>query len=168
MIDFPKDVKDKFDIKDKPNQRPNNPQRYQQGHTGERNQSRQTVNLPKLIFRDEKGYRKKELFTEHAVAYADAMMKMTQTQLRKYYNEVKALDARIKANPDFKSNEALIGLLKSKVAYGMAKETDRDKKEAFKVLLNMTEQGIGWSTKPEYFEDFVLFFEAVIGFFKGK
>jgi CRISPR/Cas system CSM-associated protein Csm2 small subunit len=50
----------------------------------------------------------------------------------------------------------------------MAKETGRDKKEAFKVLLNMTEQGIGWSTKPEYFEDFVLFFEAVIGFFKGK
>jgi len=146
-----------------------NPQRQQHGQGRDRGQSgEQAVDLPRLIFRDEKGYRKKELFTEHAVAYADAMMKMTQTQLRKYYNEVKALDARIKANPDFKSNEALIGLLKSKVAYGMAKETDRDKKEAFKVLLNMTEQGIGWSTKPEYFEDFVLFFEAVIGFFKGK
>lgn len=164
MIDFPKNVKDRFGIKDKPHQRHGNPQKY----GGDKGQSEKLMNLPKLIFRDEKGYRKKELFTEHAVAYADAMTKMTQTQLRKYYNEVKALESRIKANPDFKINEALIGLLKSKVAYGLAKETDRDRKEAFKVLLNMTEQGIGWSTKPEYFEDFVLFFEAVIGFFKGK
>ena len=147
-----------------------NPQKKQYGHKKDRNYSKgQAVkNLPKLIFRDEKGYRKKELFTDHAVAYAEAMIKMTQTQLRKYYNEVKALESRIKANPDFKSNEALIGLLKSKVAYGMAKETDKNKKEAFKVLLNMTEQGIEWSTKPEYFEDFVLFFEAVMGFFRGK
>lgn len=146
-----------------------NPQRQQHGYSGDRQQSGgQTINLPKLIFRDEKGYRKKELFTECAVEYANAMEKMTQTQLRKYYNEVKALESRIKANPDFKANEALIGLLKSKVAYGLAKETDKNRKEAFKVLLNMTEQGIEWSTKPEYFEDFVLFFEAVMGFFKGK
>ncbi len=140
------------------------PQRQQERDRGQQ----YTVNLPKLVFRDENGYRKKELFTEHAIAYADAMINMTQTQLRKYYNEVKALEARIKANPDFKTNEALIGLLKSKVAYGMAKENDKNKKEAFKVLLNMTEQGIEWSTKREYFEDFVLFFEAVMGFFKGK
>ncbi len=145
-----------------------NPQRQQHGHSAEGGQSGQTLNLPELIFRDANGYRKKELFTEYAVKYADAMTKMTQTQLRKYYNEVKALEARVKANSDFKANEALIGLLKSKVAYGMAKENDRNKKEAFKVLLHMTEQGIEWSTKPEYFEDFVLFFEAVMGFFKGK
>lgn len=114
-----------------------NPQRQQQGRGGDRGQSGQAMNLPRLIFRDENGYRKKELFTEHAVVYADAMLRMTQTQLRKYYNEVKALEARIKANPDFKANEALIGLIKSKVAYGMAKETDNYKKEAFADFWNM-------------------------------
>lgn len=133
-------------------------------------QSEHSPSMPKIVFRDESNYRKKELFTDYALQYADELTrhKITQTQLRKYYNEVKALEARIKANPDFKANEALISLLKSKVAYGLAKETDRDKKEGFKVLLNMVEQGIAWSTKPEYFEDFVLLFEAVAGFFKGK
>ncbi len=133
-------------------------------------QSEHLPSMPKIVFRDKSNYRKKELFTDYALQYADELTrhKITQTQLRKYYNEVKALEARIKANPDFKANEALISLLKSKVAYGLAKETDRDKKEGFKVLLNMVEQGIAWSTKPEYFEDFVLLFEAVAGFFKGK
>ncbi len=127
-------------------------------------------NLPKIVFRDEQGYRKKDIFTNLAQTYADEMAKykMTQTQLRKYYNEVKALEARIKANPDFRVNEAIIGLLKSKVAYGLAKESDGNKKEGFRVLLHMVEQGIEWSTTPEYFEDFVLFFEAVVGFFKGR
>jgi len=143
------------------------PQRHGQGHT---QPEEHLPSMPKIVFRDESNYRKKELFTDYALQYADELTrhKITQTQLRKYYNEVKALEARIKANPDFKANEALISLLKSKVAYGLAKETDRDKKEGFKILLNMVEQGIAWSTKPEYFEDFVLLFEAVAGFFRGR
>ncbi len=126
--------------------------------------------LPKLVFRDSDNYRKKDLFTDTAQKYADEMAKykLTQTQLRKYYNEVKALEARIEANPDFKENEALITLLKSKVAYGLAKETDYEKKKGFEVLLKMVEQGIIWSTTSEHFQDFVLFFEAVVGFFRGK
>lgn len=126
--------------------------------------------LPKLDFRDSNNYRKKDLFTDTAQKYAEVMakFKLTQTQLRKYYNEVKALDARIEANPNFKEHEYLIALLKSKVAYGLAKETDYEKKKGFEVFLKMVEQGITWSTRPEYFKDFVLFFEAVVGFFRGK
>ncbi len=139
-------------------------------HDNRQRQVSESIDLPNLTFRDEQGYRKKELFTVHAQKYADEMarLRMTQTQLRKYYNEVKALEARIEANPDFMANEALIGLLKSKVAYGLAKETDREKRKGFEVLLKMVEQGIAWSTKKDYFKDFVLFFESVIGFFRGK
>jgi len=170
MIDFPNDVKDKLGIKDKPNQRPGNPQRYQQGKGRDRGQSGgQTVNPPKIVFRNN-GQLRRELLTSEAEEWADLLYDnkngVTATQLRNFFNEVKALQSRIEAG-GFVPNEAMIGLLKSKVAYAYAR-AEKKRKTGFGYLKSVIEQGSDMSKSEEAFNDFALFFEAVMGFFKGR
>lgn len=83
-----------------------------------------------------------------------------------FFNEVKALQSRIEAG-GFPSNEAMVGLLKSKVAYAYAR-AEKKRKTGFEYLQSMIEQGVELSKSKEDFDDFTLFFEAVMGFFKGR
>ena len=176
MIDFPKDVKDKFGIKDKPNQRHGNPQRYQQGQGGDRRQSEQTNPPPNIVFRAN-GQLRRELLTSEAENWADLLYDnksgVTATQLRNFFNEVKALQSRIEAG-GFAVNEAMIGLLKSKAAYAYAR-AEKKRKKGFEYLKSMIEQCVDLTFKSndqkeseKALNDFALFFEAVMGFFKGR
>lgn len=146
-----------------------NPQRQQGGHGGERRQAKQAIRPPEIIFRDKEQLRR-ELLTSEAEQWADYLddkgKGVTATQLRNFFNEVKALQSRIEAR-GFASNEAMIGLLKSKAAYAYARAEKRRKK-GFEYLKSMIEQGSDLSKSKEAFNDFALFFEAVMGFFKGK
>lgn len=146
-----------------------NPQKqfYQKAEGKKETESRNT--LPEIIFRSS-GQLRRELLTSEAESWADSLYDnkngVTATQLRNFFNEVKALQSRIEAG-GFAHNEAIIGLLKSKAAYAYARAEKR-RKRGFEYLKNMIEQCVDLSRSEEAFNDFVLFFEAVMGFFKGR
>lgn len=173
MIDFPKDIKNKFGIKDKPNQHFNSFQREQHEQSVDKKmQSEQInppINPPKIVFRAN-GQLRRELLTTEAEKWAECLYDnksgVTATQLRNFFNEVKALQSRIEAG-GYAPNEAMIGLLKSKAAYALAR-AEKKRKIGFEYLKSMIEQGADLSTSEEAFNDFALFFEAVMGFFKGR
>ncbi len=148
-----------------------NPQRQK----SERGQSRQT-RPPTIVFRDN-GKLRRELLTSEAENWADLLFDngkgVTATQLRNFFNEVKALQSRIEAG-GFTASEAMIGLLKSKAAYAYAR-AEKKRKKGFDYLKSMIDQSVDLIFKSnnqkkseEAFNDFALFFEAVMGFFKGR
>jgi CRISPR type III-A-associated protein Csm2 len=146
-----------------------NPQRPRQEHSGDRKLSTQSNTLPNIVFRNN-GQLRRELLTSEAENWADLLYDnkngVTATQLRNFFNEVKALQSRIEAG-GFAVNEALIGLLKSKAAYAYAR-AEKKRKNGFGYLKSMIEQCSDLSKSEEAFNDFALFFEAVMGFFKGR
>ena len=168
MIDFPEEIKKKYGIKDTPQHD------VKQSHRSDESfkkgtQGKQTSNFPKIEFRAN-GQLRRELLTSEAENWSELLYNngsgVTATQLRNFFNQVKALQSRIEGG-GFQSNEAMVGLLKSKVAYAYARaETKR--KAGFEYLKSMIEQGSDKSTSKEAFDDFALFFEAVMGFFKGR
>lgn len=147
-----------------------NPQKQQHGYSESRRPSgEQANNPPKIVFRTN-GQLRRELLTSEAETWADLLYDnkngVTATQLRNFFNEVKALQSRIEAG-GFVANEAMIGLLKSKSAYAYAR-AEKKRKTGFEYLKNMIEQCVDLSKSEEAFNDFALFFEAVMGFFKGR
>ena len=124
-----------------------------------------TTETPKIVFRENNKLRR-ELFTKDAKEWADRLYRVSDTQLRNFYNQVKALQAKIEST-GFEKNDALVGLLKPKAAYAAAKPENKKNKKEYGYLQNMIEQGVDHSTSAEFFEDFALFFESVLGFFKG-
>lgn len=62
---------------------------------------------------------------------------------------------------------ASLKISKSKVAYAYAR-AEKKRKTGFEYLQSMIEQGVELSKSKEDFDDFTLFFEAVMGFFKGR
>lgn len=169
MIDFPKDVKEKLGIKDVPKGQHSNQQKPQHWKDRDKDSTKHSINSPKIVFRKD-GYLRKDLLTSEAEKWADLLFDdrngVSATQLRNFFNEVKALQSRIEAG-GFLSNEAMVGLLKSKVAYAYAR-AEKKRKTGFEYLQSMIEQGVELSKSKEDFDDFTLFFEAVMGFFKGR
>jgi CRISPR type III-A-associated protein Csm2 len=146
------------------------------GQERERRQSGQKNPPPEIVFRTN-GQLRREILTSEAEVWADLLYDnkkgVTSTQLRNFFNEVKALQSRIEAG-GFTANEAMIGLLKSKAAYAYAR-AEKKRKQGFDYLKSMIEQGVDLIFKSndpkkseEAFYDFALFFEAVMGFFKGR
>lgn len=139
------------------------------GESEHSKQSEPKNNPPKIVFRDDRQLRR-ELLTSDAEKWANFLYDnkngVTATQLRSFFNEVKALQSRIEAG-GFTANDAIIGLLKSKAAYALVRAEKRRKK-GFKYLKNMIEQCVDLSKNEEAFNDFVLFFEAVMGFFRWR
>ncbi len=126
--------------------------------------------LQKINFR-ENGILRKELITSDAKKIADDFKNsgLTTTLMRKYYHEIKALEAKIEATEGsdeekYKKNEANIFMLISKVNYdGQRSET----KNRIAALKDFIEILIGEKVKNlQDFKDFVLLFEAIIGFAK--
>lgn len=127
---------------------------------------------PKDIeFRDN-GRLRRELLARDALDWAGALRGVSQTQLRNFYSEVKSLQARIQndRNGEFENYRALVGMLNAKVAYACAR-ANADSKGGFKNLEKMIKRCVYLSQldeSSEAFNDFALFFEAVLGFFRGK
>lgn len=128
-------------------------------------------------FRYEEGYFRKDghlkvsLLTTAAESYAAKFLErsqqqpLTSAQLRRFYNEVKALEARIEAG-GFEANAPLVKMLRSKVAYACPQRKENRKiPESFATFLW---EHIEHIRSKQDFEDFCLMFEAVVGFFYGK
>lgn len=114
----------------------------------------------------ENGRLKESLVTSYAEEHAGAFVRdrLNSSQLRRFYHEVKALEAKIDAG-GFEANAALVKLLRSKVAYACPIRGDKKVPESFARFLWTHLDQIG---SKENFKDFCVVFEAVVGFFYGK
>jgi len=88
-----------------------------------------------------------------------AELKLTSSQLRKFFNEVRSIEAQIDGK--FDEQKALILMLKSKVAYSVGKKTSKTPAE-FKDFIDACIDKIN---DEKDFKGFVKFFEAVVGYF---
>jgi CRISPR-associated protein Csm2 len=133
--------------------------------------------LPKidLGFREEieekKGDKKiiylndENLFDTVAKEWADAINRTKKTQARNFYDKILELEEKIKKD-DFESVYPFIKMLNSKVAYGVSRRVvSREFQEMMgQCLAQIKDNDNGQQT----FKHFKLFFEAVLGFFKGS
>jgi len=91
--------------------------------------------------------------------------KTKKTQVRNFYDKVLELENEIKKS-DFESMYPFIKMLNSKVAYGVTRDVVNCK---FQEMFNECLEQIKLDEKGEQtFKNFKLFFEAVIGFYKGR
>jgi CRISPR-associated protein Csm2 len=130
--------------------------------------------LPKidLSFREEKKGDKKiiylndeNLFDTVAKEWADAINRTKKTQARNFYDKILELEEKIKKD-DFESVYPFIKMLNSKVAYGVSRRVvSREFQDMMgQCLAQIKDNDNGQQT----FKHFKLFFEAVLGFFKGS
>jgi len=114
----------------------------------------------------ENGHLKESLLTVYAEEQAAAFVRdrLNSSQLRRFYHEVKALEAKIDAS-GFEANAALVKMLRSKVAYACPLRRDKKIPESFARFLW---KHIDQVRSKENFKDFCTVFEAVVGFFYGK
>jgi CRISPR-associated protein Csm2 len=129
-----------------------------------------------ISFRDKEGNLTKELLYEKAKKTAEYFEKsnLTTSQLRKFYNEVKSLEAKIEAtkgddDEKYKKNEALIYMLISKVNYSYNRDKVYDKKiddyvSKIAALKDFIEEMVPKIKNLQDFKDFAKFFEAIVGF----
>lgn len=125
---------------------------------------------------DERGIIREELIDSKAKDIAQKLVfsrvgkddKETKTQIRKFYNEVKLLEKRLKDRKDSPDKEAeflkilpLIKMIKAKVAYAVGRENAKIS-QSFKDFLF---KSIDEIKDKEDFEAFVLHFESVIGYY---
>lgn len=141
------------------------------------NKDQRNKNLRQDYFYDKKKNRmREELMTSEGENIAKLFEKngLTKSQLRAFYNEVKALKNKLDNNENnFESIYISILMLLSKVEY-RAKEKDFTKMEGLKEFIKM---GV-YYIKEEYNEDvkagikafknFALFFEVVVGYTYGR
>ena len=102
-----------------------------------------------------------ELFSKTAKEWAEKINKTKHTQARNFYEKVLELEAMSKTH---EWNEVLpfVKMLNSKVAYGVSR------KVVSYEFQEMMESCIKQVHKPKDLKVFKLFFEAVLGFFKGR
>lgn len=125
------------------------------------------------FFYEEKGGQKvirEELLTSKAQGWARSFIKarpsLSSAQLRRFYHDVKSLEARITSDGEFTGNKPLIKMLKSKVAYACPRTYSGRKvpwefREFFEECVDKINQ---WKD----FQAFALVFEAVVGYFYGE
>jgi CRISPR type III-A-associated protein Csm2 len=124
---------------------------------------------PELYQQDyfrENGHLKESLLTSNAEDQAASFVRdrLNSSQLRKFYHEVKALEAKIDAG-GFDANAPLVKMLRSKVAYACPIRGDKKIPESFARFLW---KHVDQVRSKENFKDFCVVFEAVVGFFYGK
>ncbi len=100
-----------------------------------------------------------------AKEWADAIGQTKKTQARNFYDKVLNLESMIKEN-GFESVYPFIKMLNSKVAYGVSRKVLSSE---FQDMMSQCIEQIELNDKGEQtFKHFKLFFEAVLGFFKGS
>lgn len=126
---------------------------------------------------DEKGYLKEDIITtiaeNIAKVFADVenrgFNKLSNSQLRAFFNEVKAINNRLNDKEEnWDSVYPSILLIKSKIEYRASKDSKMEnlKKfllEAIKYIQGENKKGKGYKA----FKDFVVFFEAIVGYSYG-
>ncbi len=91
--------------------------------------------------------------------FSELKPELTSSQLRKFFNEVRSLEAQVEEK--FDEQKALVFMLKSKVAYSVGKKTSKTPAE-FKDFIDACIDKIN---DEKDFKGFVKFFEAVVGYF---
>jgi CRISPR type III-A-associated protein Csm2 len=133
----------------------------------------------KVVFRDDQNRLRRDLLVKDAKKWADDIYSgsVSYTQLRKFYSEALALKSRMEEKVSekgkeegFKEMEALVGMLISKANYSKIKSKFLKDKKKYQneELFNFINTCITAVHSEQDFKDFVLFFEAVLGFFPRK
>ena len=106
-----------------------------------------------------------KLFSDTAEKWANAINRTKKTQARNFYDKVLELQKDIK-NKGFDAAYPFIQMLNSKVAYGVNR---RVVSFEFQNMMQQCLEQIKQDEKGEQtFKNFQLFFEAVLGYFKGS
>lgn len=123
-------------------------------------------------FTDVDGYLREELITSEALKIAEsfASNNLSNSQLRAFFNEVKAINNKLDDKKE-KFNEVypMILMLKSKIEYRASKEEKKMKNfklfltEAVNYIQKQNKIGKGYET----FKNFIIFFEAIVGYSYG-
>ncbi len=119
---------------------------------------------------------KTRLLLDDAKKWAEKFVKarpeLKSAQIRRFYHDVKALEAKIEASGEsgngilFEKHLPLIKMLKSKVAYACPKTFGlRKVPMEFKEFMDACIDGIEYQKD---FKAFTLVFEAVVGYFYGE
>ncbi len=106
-------------------------------------------------------HKDKELFNKTAEKWAKKIEKTKKSQVRNFYDEVLKLQARAKKE-GFDEVLPFVKMLNSKVAYAV------NRKVATKEFEKFMSECIKKIDSEEKLDIFQLFFEAVIGFYKGR
>lgn len=128
-----------------------------------------TRNVGESFYYKQKGIIRENLLTDEAQKWARSFVNgrpsLQTHQLRRFYNEVKSLEAKSKAL-GFDRVLPLIKMLQSKVAFACPKSFGgRKVPEEFKEFIDLHVKEI---KKQEDFNAFVLVFESVVGYFYGE
>ncbi len=105
-----------------------------------------------------------ELLNTTAKEWAEAINRTKKTQVRNFYDRVLELKEDIKRD-GFDNTYPFIMMLNSKVAYGVSRKVVS---REFQDMMNQCLEEIKRRKNEEAFNNFQLFFEAVLGFFKGR
>lgn len=90
-----------------------------------------------------------------------ANKKLTRAQIRRFFHDVKSLQAKVEAQ-SFEVVKPLIKMLKSKVAYASRAGGQQSIPKEFKDFINECVDNIN---EKKDFDAFCLYFEAVLGFY---
>lgn len=94
----------------------------------------------------------------------DANKNFSATQLRRLYNDIKSIEARV--TDDFESGKYLLSMLKAKVAYAVGRGSTTNFPKGLKIVIEKSVDRINNSSNPrKEFDGFVHFFEAIVGYF---
>jgi len=101
------------------------------------------------------------LFDTTAKEWAEAIDKTKKTQARNFYEKVLELESKSK-NEEWQNVLPFVKMLNSKVAYGVSRKVVSSE------FQDMMTQCISQVNIKDDLKVFKLFFEAVLGFFKGS
>lgn len=155
------------------NDRRNNQQRGGfNSDRGYRNDNREsTINLSFVEkgFRNESGNIREELITIEAYEIAKSLNsgKVTSSQLRAFYNEFKAIQNRIIDEKTFEENYVFILLMKSKADYKYRNNRNNQIPQVFHEFLEESVNTLKKFKSKRNFDDYMLFFEAIVGYYYG-
>ncbi len=102
-----------------------------------------------------------KLFDEDAKEWADKIGKTKKTQARNFYDKVLELESKAK-HEEWESVLPFVKMLNSKVAYGLSRKVVSPE------FQKMMTSCISQINTKEDLTKFKLFFEAVLGYFKGS
>ncbi len=125
-------------------------------------------NLKKGYY-DEKGNLRKELIVEEAEKIGERFVRdrLSKSQIRNFFNEVKALEEKIKVN-SFDKNFPFILMLMAKASYAYKQGKSNSKiPKSFYEFINVNINLIEKKGDQDTFQGFVTFFETVVAYFYG-
>ncbi|MDR1399216.1 MAG: type III-A CRISPR-associated protein Csm2 [Treponema sp.] len=131
----------------------------------------------KSFYADGEKNPKPDLFSDTASKIADTFfikeskIAVSNTQLRRLFDEVKRFDRLIDAVPEqWAAQLPYIKMIKSKINYAVARaiRTNRSEEGVYKNLADFITRGIDLVKEAKDYHVFVALFEAVYGFYYAK